>query len=681
MTLTNAVFPLVPGGKTPIPDGWQHTQPGTYSPIGNYGIVLREDDLIADADPRNYPPGRDVLSELMEAYPLPYTRLVKTPRGGYHVYLKKPADLKFRKKQTRFPGIDFLTAGQYVVGPGSMTIADAARDTVDGIYELIIDTPAAQAPTELLAVLERYSDAIKQGTEKPTLIMSAQFKTECQIADPPISGNRDNAAYQLACRGRDLGLPSDVIFEILRDQWMPRASEPLSDNELYDKVRHAFRYAKNAAGSATPEAKFTPDMAAPNAAPISISDYQQGKSEQVLQTDQLELDNKGVPKKSIGNVACVLRFDPAWRGQIRFNEFSKALEFKQRPSWRAKQMNEGLEVDKRDFSALRVWFSAAQHVRWDVPKDVLKDAIYTAATPYHPVREYLDGLVWDGVARLDRILIDTAGADDNEYVRAVGKCMMIAACKRIYEPGCKHDYVLILEGPQGMRKSMWIGALGGQWYSSNELNRGDKDSYQNLRGRWFVELPEINATFSKADFNWLKGVVSNAVDVYRASFGEIAKGVPRESVFIGSINPSSSGEYLKDEENRRYWPVTTRRFEIEALEKNRDQYFAEAVHRYRQGEDTWLTDGAVKRSAEREQEKRREKEPWTEILAPWLAAQVDGFAPSDVYHYLGFTGSQVSSHYRSRLYSVLKQLGYEHKPELGTGGKWVKRPPTLEELL
>jgi hypothetical protein len=265
------VFLLAPGAKVPLKGSHGHKDATTdeatirkwfaQTPGANYGIALTAADLVIDADPRNYPPGKDVLADLlMAAYNLPQTRVVKTPRGGFHFYFRKPAAFRARQHQSHFPGIDFKSEGGYVVGPHSQT--------PDGTYELIVDESSADLPDDLMAALDVQAECNTEGAE-PSLLHADTFKNECKIAAPAVEGqNGDGVTFQLACRGHDLSLPKHITFELMRDHWNARCVPPWSDSSLFLKVENAYRYAKSAPGNATPEAKFTPDMAIPSNAAL-----------------------------------------------------------------------------------------------------------------------------------------------------------------------------------------------------------------------------------------------------------------------------------------------------------------------------------------------------------------------------------------------------------------------------
>ena len=175
---------------------------------------------------------------------------------------------------------------------------------------------------------------------------------------------------------------------------------------------------------------------------------------------------------------------------------------------------------------------------------------------YHPIREYFSRLPeWDGIERIDTMLIDYLGADDNAYIRAVSRKIMCAAVQRVYHPGIKFDHILVLNGPQGIGKSTFIGKLGGEWYSDslNLSDMNDKTAAEKLQGYWILEIGEL-AGMKKADIDKVKAFISRQDDKYRASFGRRVTPHPRQCVFFGTTN--SENGFLRDVTgNRRFWTV------------------------------------------------------------------------------------------------------------------------------
>jgi predicted P-loop ATPase len=243
------------------------------------------------------------------------------------------------------------------------------------------------------------------------------------------------------------------------------------------------------------------------------------------------------------------------------------------------------------------------------------------------VREWLDSLVWDGIPRLHTWMIDYLGAKDTLYVRAVSAAWPISGVARAMQPGCKADHVLLLEGHQGLRKSSALKALmpDESFFSDEISNLGSKDSAQDLRGKWLIEISELSA-MKGAGIEKVKAFISRSTDHYRPSYGRRSQDFPRQCFFAATTN---SITYLDDETgNRRFWPVNIHHVVLDELKANRDQLWAEAVHRYHAGEYWWLPK-KLEEMAHEEQADRRIVDPWEDIVLSWAFEKIEGQAKAD----------------------------------------------------
>lgn len=668
-------FPLVPGTKRPAIPKWQLTRKGQYKPEGDYAIALEPNILVLDFDPRNYPLGRNLFSEFFSRFAHIKTRVIETPRGGYHVYFYKPPSVKVRKSQPNYPGIDFLSEKHFVCGPGTHTFA--SDTSAEGVYKSLGNGLIAEFPRELLAELVAPTEADEKAElEQAVLTCESDFIVTCQTYPPAIQGQRGNeTTFKLASIGFEYGLPEVLVYQHMRDHYNPNCVPQWDEPELYTIVKNAAKYMSNAKGGRTPESRFSAAIAddPPPSKVVSMFEYKAKSIMDTIHPAEPVLDKKGNLVDVLSNVVLVLNQQAEWRDMFAYNEFSNELELTRIPPWRPP--GSGKTLESMDIYNLQAWFSGKQ---MELPEAKIWAALNVCARRYHPVRQYLEKLKWDGIPRLDKILIDTVSADDTPLNRQIGKNLIIGAVKRVFEPGCQLDTVVILEGVQGTYKSSWVRVLGGEWYSASELIRGDKDTFQNLRGRWFVELPEINSTFTKHDFNWLKGVITSASDVYRPSYGRTSVCIQRQSVFVGTINPAANATYLKDEENRRYLPVKTGVINLSYLREMRDQYFAEAVERYKRGEECWISDNTILAAARKEQEARREKDPLVDILRDWVKGRTETKL-TEVYAALGY-GTKVKPYDAQRVGSALKDLGYTFNRTFGGGGIW-QRELSIEDFV
>jgi len=307
-----------------------------------------------------------------------------------------------------------------------------------------------------------------------------------------------------------------------------------------------------------------------------------------------------------------------------------------------------------------------------VGKEMVAEAAHAVAQKcaYHPIRDQLNALAWDGTERLDSWLVRHAGAEDSPYVRTVGRKFLIAMVARVMKPGCKQDHTLVLSGRQGQNKSTACRVLAGAEYFSDTLPsiRGDKtDAIRHLQGKWLVELAEL-APSRKSESEDLKAFLSGAVDRVRLPYAKFDEAFPRQCVFVGTTNED---QFLRDATGgRRFWPVTvTRVIDVEALAGERDQLFAEAVAAFKAGEPWWLDRDFEAEHAAPIQAAAYVSDSWAEDVSRWLEETVDDFggetAPraevtvSEVLSgALGIPPGRHSGADQTRAGNVLKQLGW-----------------------
>ncbi|WP_052383998.1 VapE domain-containing protein [Litchfieldella xinjiangensis] len=320
---------------------------------------------------------------------------------------------------------------------------------------------------------------------------------------------------------------------------------------------------------------------------------------------------------SAGHLVEVLRLHPDWRDVgVWRNLLSTEIHCDHAPPWGGEAGVWGDDHDRQ----LSAW--VAQQLGISVSARLAGEAIEGVANqaPRHPVRDYLESLTWDGTPRLDTWLTDCAGVEATPYSQAVGARTLIAAVARAIKPGCKVDTMLVLEGPQGLKKSSLIAALvpDERWLAEDlGADIGDKDALQALRGKWIIELAEM-ANMARSQVRKVKQFLSSRVDRYRPSYGRCTKDFPRQAIFIGTINPEGGGGYLSDPTGgRRFWPVVCVRVDIERMQTEREQLWAEAVARYRQGEPWWL-DSATEAVAREEQAARQIENPWEERVCQFI---------------------------------------------------------------
>ena len=225
----------------------------------------------------------------------------------------------------------------------------------------------------------------------------------------------------------------------------------------------------------------------------------------------------------------------------------------------------------------------------------------------------------DGTARLDLWLMTYLGVADTHYARAVGARWLSSAVARIYIPGAKTDCVLILEGPQGIKKSSALMTLAEPWFTDRLSDLGSKDAAMETKGVWIIEVAELDS-MSRTEVGAIKAFISRTHDRFRPPYGKRLVDLPRHCVFAGSVNPE--GGYLKDATGgRRFWPVLCTTINVERLRADRDQLWAEARDRFRADEPWWLETLELNEAATREQDERYQGDAWEEPIQQYLECE------------------------------------------------------------
>lgn len=335
----------------------------------------------------------------------------------------------------------------------------------------------------------------------------------------------------------------------------------------------------------------------------------------------LEFSKKGEITDSLSNLVLILRNDPNLQG-VAYNAHRGAIVLIESVPWRKTREWKGPDWSDDDDAALRVYLEKVYKI-WTPSK--LNDALAAVSheRAFHPVRDYLEGLPeWDGLPRLEELLIDYLGAEDSAYTRAVTKKTFTAAVARVMRPGCKFDYMLVLVGRQGIGKSTLFTRLAGKWFndSLSMADMRDKTSAEKLQGYWILEIGEL-AGFRKAEVESVKSFLSRQRDIYRPSYGRRTVEHPRQCLIVGSTNNDTG--FLRDSTgNRRFWPVTVTGVSDDRAPWVMDDYtvnqvWAEAVDAWRAGEKLYL-EGKVAIEAQEQQKLAMEADERLGLIKDFL---------------------------------------------------------------
>lgn len=346
--------------------------------------------------------------------------------------------------------------------------------------------------------------------------------------------------------------------------------------------------------------------------------------------EKLKITERGGIAQTIENVVVILRHDPKLSGCLALNEMEHNIVTKKSLPWRkVKDTSQWVDADD---AALRFYLERVYGISG---KDRIFDAVNVVASEnkYHPVRDYLDGCEWDGVPRVDTLLIDYLGAEDTPYTRTVTRKALVAAVARIYKPGCKFDYMLTLRGKQGLGKSALISKLGGKWFSDSFTTLQGKDAYEQVQGVWIMEVGEL-AGMRKAEAETIKLFISKQVDRFRPAYGRRTQEFPRQCILIGTTNET---QILRDSTgNRRFWIVDTPNEPARDMWSELDAetvslIWAEAVELFKTGEKLYLPRD-IEKQAREVQASYEEENPREGIVAEYLDRLLpEGWEDMDLY--------------------------------------------------
>ena len=335
----------------------------------------------------------------------------------------------------------------------------------------------------------------------------------------------------------------------------------------------------------------------------------------------LEYSKSGKLQCTIGNIILILENDPALRGHIVHDLFAGFDGVVGGLPWNKK----ATQWTDSDDANLRVWLEKNYGL---TGKEKIADALTAVLTrhSYHPIRDYLNGLTWDGTPRLERLIIDYIGAEDTELNRVMTRKHFTAAVTRVFKPGCKYDYCLVMTGPEGAGKSTLLNKMGGQWFNDSITTTEGKEGMDQLRRAWIIEMGEL-ASIKRSDVESIKAYLSKRVDIYRAAYARRTAEHPRQCIFCGTTNEAL---FLKgDNGNRRFWVIavdpTLRKYSAwqDAIDRDRDQLWAEAMHYYQQGEKLYLDDRLEAQAKQRQAEYNDDHDdPLADMLLNFLDAKL-----------------------------------------------------------
>jgi len=663
-------------GKVPTQPGWQKTphRPSDEVPEwltkhgDNYGVCLSPEHLVIDVDPRRFQNSEKPLLRLLTEAGISPEKLsemaaiVVTGSGGHHIYLRLPKGIRVRNEVKGYDGLEFKSQGRQVVGPGSIH-----PDTGKKYKWHTKGCPIAKiqmAPPALLAIISKRPqddpqepyDGFKDD-DKHTILRYIETLKEA----PGTAGEHrgDNATFQMAAAGYSFGLSSSKVHQLLMEHYNHKCGPGWSSADMMTKVRNAFEYATGPKGSELPDLHY--DILDETSTVVYTPASRTGSL-------KWHSNSNGIKKLNLHNTVNFF-LEPTGKllNTLGHNAFEGSDTVLKTLPWDTK--NDSVPRQWTDTDTVRLMCYLSSRHKFDIGRASTEAAIVACAkmNEFHPLRDYLRALTWDKKPRINRFLIDHGGAEDNLYVEACCKLLILQAVERGLHPGAKADYVVVMESGQGKGKTRLLETLGGDWYASIHLDTKNKDTVDGLRGKWWIEMEEMEVT-RRAEADALKAFISRRVDRVRPAYGKKTVDFYRSCVFSGSVNPNALGEYLIDPTgNRRFLPIRVGTIDVDAVAKIRDQLFAEAIIRLESGEKTWIDDPKLEKRILEEQALRQSTDPWHD----WVDSYIKANKPEKIkidHMWFGISGqgamgnlSGLSKVYRNRIANILRHCGYEAK--------------------
>jgi predicted P-loop ATPase len=471
--------------------------------------------------------------------------------------------------------------------------------------------------------------------------LDARVTKYLATCEPAISGQRGHdVTLRVACAiGPGFNLTEDETYRYLC-QWNATCQPPWSEPELRRKVSEAFKVESRRgwirdAGENTSSSRGSAQASTNGTAIHAIGN-----------TDQPIVNRAGFWTSCLHNSLLWLAQN-GYGASVRYDRFRHTV------------LVHGAPLDDAMVVTINAEIEASRRSAWS--QEHVRSALMELArrNEFSSLTAWLDLFKWDGVARLDQFFPKAYGAEATDYTAACAKVLFISGVARAYQPGCQADVMVVLIGPQGLGKSMGIASLcpDPTWYADDlGCDLFDRKAGEGLRGKWLIEFSEFSR-INRATLDVAKAFVSRRSDYYRPAYGRIHKDYPRTCVFVGTTNDDHP---LHDRENRRFMPVHCVKADTSWITSNRDQLWAEAVSRYRGGEQWWVTVPTLLQKIAEHAEEARQADSWIEILDEEIGHMV-AISMRIAADALKIRPDQLTRAMETRIGLALKALGYTRK--------------------
>lgn len=361
----------------------------------------------------------------------------------------------------------------------------------------------------------------------------------------------------------------------------------------------------------------------------------------------LAMTASGKPVQNADNVLRIIERSDNLKGIVWYDEFHKKI---------FTNHTNGIirEWSSEDTTKFTIYLQRAKGMH-SATELMVEQAIvvYAHTLVRNEPKDWMETLRWDGVNRIEQFIPECFGVIDSDYSRSVSKNFWLSIIARVYSPGCQVDNMVVFESIQGLGKNRALRAIGGKWHAENSESAASKDFFMVFSGKLIVEIAELSA-FSRAEVARIKQIISAPVDRYRPPYGRVMQDFPRSNIFVGTTNEN---EYLRDSTGgRRFWPVRCHRIDVDMIDKMRESLFAEAVARYKNGEN-WYS--ISKSEAQEQQNLRLQLDPWEEEIEHYLFSREETTISEVAREFLRIPISDQDMKTIRRIGIILDKIGFE----------------------
>lgn len=677
---------------------WTQRHKGNWGIATGHKLANSEGFLIVlDVDPRNG--GLDSLHQFEERYgSLPHTPTALTGGGGFHYLFwceEQPANGNIG------PGLDIKGYGGYILVEPSMHAS--GKQYVWDMGCNPNDTPIAKAPQWIAFQKSNGPRPEHNGESARNTILGEAFALAGMLGptlkDGMIAVRCPWADEHSDARGRGEDGSTAILPPAMGSNFgafrcLHGHCEHRKWNDVFEALPKEIVAAAKKKYKILNVVKTVPSPEPPPP-PKPVEKAELDKFMARLKMGVEPKTGRQYVKDDLINTCEILSGDPrGWRAPdgkgsiIRWDEFTNQYIFTEIPPWHPDDGGpdsnvRGKALMEVDLIRIRKWLERYYDLKIDDKRTMDTVIGVGRANSFHPVRDWLHTLEWDGTPRLQSWLTDYLGVERSEYTSLVGKWWLISAVARAMQPGCKADYVLVLQGKQGIGKSTALNILGGNtWTSDTPFELGTKDAYMAMRGKWIIELAEIEALLVGRESGAAKAFFSSPTDSYRPPYERNVVSIRRSCVFAATTNLE---QFLSDTTgNRRYWPVYCFDIDLDKLREVREQLWAEAVVAFKAGERWWPHTTREIALCEEQQSERVEYDAWEHVLENWAAEEeckllmhTNGYLTTEdiAFKALGFDSTTFTRPVQTRLGRVLANLEWKKVKTAGSGKRrWAYQP-------